>query len=339
MEDTSSFIKASAALQRIAEQASRFARVDVPVLCLGESGTGKEVVARLIHSQSSRARRMFLKVNCAALPVDLLESELFGFEAGAFTGAIRSKPGKFEMCNGGTIFLDEVAEMPTGLQAKLLHVLQDGEFMRLGGRHQVKVDVRVLAATNVDVELALKTKMLREDLYYRLGAFIIRIPPLRARRDDIIPLLKHYVALYEARYNADPVTLSRQFVDVCHRYSWPGNVRELENLAKRIVVLRDEDLVLGELDMNPESSPLSAVERRPSDLKLMVRGLKAETEVDVIRQALHETHWNRKEAAKMLRISYKAMLYKVRQYGLDPSARATSPKPQRIDHLRAAVNA
>jgi len=322
----STFIQNSSALKRIAEQANQFAQVDVPVLCLGESGTGKEVIARLIHSLSPRANNMFLKVNCAALPADLLESELFGYEAGAFTGATRSKPGKFELCNGGTLMLDEVGEMPTSLQAKLLHVLQDGEFMRLGGRHQIKVDVRILAATNVDVQQAIRTKALREDLYYRLSAFIIRMPPLRERREDIAPILRHYINLYADTYNLPPVLLSENFMNVCLRYGWPGNVRELENLAKRVVILRDETLVLSELQMEParnqELELVASTNERTDDLKSLVRGLKADAEIDAIRQALDDTRWNRKEAAKLLKISYKAMLYKVRQYGLDQPQQA-----------------
>ena len=322
----STFIQNSSALKRIAEQANQFAQVDVPVLCLGESGTGKEVIARLIHSLSPRANNMFLKVNCAALPADLLESELFGYEAGAFTGATRSKPGKFELCNGGTLMLDEVGEMPTSLQAKLLHVLQDGEFMRLGGRHQIKVDVRILAATNVDVQHAIRTKALREDLYYRLSAFIIRMPPLRERREDIAPILRHYINLYADTYNLPPVLLSENFMNVCLRYGWPGNVRELENLAKRVVILRDETLVPSELQMEParnqELELVASTNERTDDLKSLVRGLKADAEIDAIRQALDDTRWNRKEAAKLLKISYKAMLYKVRQYGLDQPQQA-----------------
>lgn len=222
--------------------------------------------------------------------------------------------------------LDEVGEMPTSLQAKLLHVLQDGEFMRLGGRHQIKVDVRILAATNVDVQHAIRTKALREDLYYRLSAFIIRMPPLRERREDIAPILRHYINLYADTYNLPPVLLSENFMNVCLRYGWPGNVRELENLAKRVVILRDETLVLSELQMEParnqELELVASTNERTDDLKSLVRGLKADAEIDAIRQALDDTRWNRKEAAKLLKISYKAMLYKVRQYGLDQPQQA-----------------
>src|SRR5579862_3576950 len=235
------FIGASSAMRKIRAQVEQMAAVNVPVLILGESGTGKEIVARLIHQISPRASRTFLKVNCAALPADLLESELFGYEVGAFTGASRAKPGKFELSDKGTIFLDEIAEMPPTLQAKLLHVLQDGEFMRLGGQHRIKVDVRVLAATNIDVHHALETKMLREDLYYRLSGFIINLPPLRERPEDILLLVQHYVTRFAADYGLPAVRLTPEFQDMCLRYVWPGNVRELENVAKRLVILGHEE--------------------------------------------------------------------------------------------------
>ena len=339
------FVKASPAMCRIADQVGQLAKVDVPVLCLGESGTGKEVVARLIHQLSPRANQMFLKVNCAALPADLLESELFGYESGAFTGAVRSKPGKFEICHRGTILLDEVGEMPPSLQAKLLHVLQDGEFTRLGGRHPVRVDVRVLAATNVDVHLAMRTKMLREDLYYRLSGFVINLPPLRERVEDIPVLLSHYLARFAVRYSVPPIELSPSFLDACMRYSWPGNVRELENVAKRFLILRDESLALSDLAPSTHGASHRApaagpAEVRTDDLKTMVRGLKQEAEVEAIRRALEETHWNRKEAAGLLKISYKALLYKVRQYGLDrtPSDSRRNSEAAKGLSLKRAVN-
>src|SRR6201997_1318030 len=193
------FVAASPGMRKIRSQAALVANVDIPVLLLGESGTGKEVLARLVHKLSPRAHRTFLKVNCAAVPADLLESELFGYEAGAFTGATKAKPGQFELCNKGTILLDEIGELPPALQAKLLHVLQDRQFSRLGGRSLVTVDVRILAATNVDIEQALETKRLREDLYYRLSAFTVYLPPLRERREDIAPLLCYFMERLAAR--------------------------------------------------------------------------------------------------------------------------------------------
>jgi DNA-binding NtrC family response regulator len=321
--DGSIFVAASPAMQKIRAQALQVANINVPVLLLGESGTGKEVVARFIWKFSARAHRTFMKVNCAALPAELLESELFGFEAGAFTGATRAKPGKFELCDKGTFLLDEIAEMPPGLQAKLLHVLQDQEFSRLGSRSSIAVDVRILAATNVNVEQALATKKLREDLYYRLNAFTLHLPPLRERKEEIPLLLKQFMALWADRYARPPLPLSQSFIDACSRYSWPGNVRELENLVKRYLILGDELLVLSDLEANarepaPSQAALPApAARQPGELKSSARGSKDEAEADTIARALEHTKWNRKEAARLLNISHKTLLDKIRQYGLE----------------------
>jgi DNA-binding NtrC family response regulator len=317
------FIAASPAMRKIRAQVEQVASVNVPVLLLGESGTGKEVVARLIHKRSARASRIFLKVNCAALPADLLESELFGYEAGAFTGANRPKPGKFEICDEGTILLDEIGELPSGLQAKLLHVIQDQEFSRLGSRSaMVKVDVRILAATNVDIAAAIAHKKLREDLYYRLNAFTLNLPPLRERREEIPLLLRQFMASYAGRYARTPLPLSPGLVDACVRYSWPGNLRELENFVKRYLILGDESLVRSELEVKEEEKEVAAGTARtmsgspPAGLKSLVRSVKDEAEMDAISRALAETNWNRKRAAQLLNISYKALLYKIRQYGI-----------------------
>jgi len=277
------------------------------------------VVARLIHKLSPRAHRTFLKVNCAALPAELLESELFGYEPGAFTGANRSKPGKFELCNHGTILLDEIGEMPTSLQAKLLQVLQDQQFSRLGGRCTITVDVRILAATNINIPQAIASKQLREDLYYRLNAFTVNLPPLRERREEIPLLLKHFMRTLADRYARPPLPLSAAFVEACTRYHWPGNLRELENLVKRYLILGDDTLILSELDPAtalPGGLPAEGP-GMPGDLKSLVRGLKDEAEMDAIRKMLDQTRWNRKEAARRLNISYKALLYKIRQYGIE----------------------
>lgn len=317
------FVAASDAMHRIRSQVGMVARVDVPMLLLGESGTGKEVVARLIHKLSPRAQNTFLKVNCAALPSDLLESELFGYETGAFTGASRPKPGKFELCNRGTILLDEIGEMPPSLQAKLLHVLQDQQFSRLGSRSMVKVDVRILAATNIDVHKAMAEKRLREDLYYRLNAFTVHVPPLRERTEEIPLLLRHFMSRFAARYARDPLPLSPQLMEAALKYPWPGNLRELENFVKRYLIMGDESQVLKELEgtvngKTPASVPAStAPASSTSDLKSLVRGLKDEAEMEAIGKALERTKWNRKEAARLLNISYKALLYKIRQYGLE----------------------
>src|ERR1700675_353797 len=317
------FVAASPAMRKIRSQAALVANVDIPVLMLGESGTGKEVVARLIHKLSPRAHRTFLKVNCAAVPGDLLESELFGHEAGAFTGATHAKPGKFELCNKGTILLDEIGEMPALLQAKLLHVLQDQTFSRLGSRSVIKVDVRILAATNINIPEALASKRLREDLYYRLNAFTMQLPPLRERKEEIPILLKHFMSRMAEQYARPPLPLSPNLLQACQDYSWPGNLRELSNFIKRYLVLGDEKLAIAEL--NPKSDVnggqrveggTKAADSSAGGLKSLSRSAKDEAEATAITQALEQTNWNRKQAAALLKISYKALLYKIRQYGI-----------------------
>jgi len=322
------FIAAGPAMQVVRAQADRVAAVDVPVLILGESGSGKEVIARLIHKLSPRARGSFLKVNCAALPGELLESELFGYEPGAFTGATRSKPGKFELCNKGTILLDEIAEMPPSLQAKLLHVLQDQQFSRLGGRSNITVDVRILAATNVNIKQALADQRFRPDLYYRLNAFTLTLPPLRQRQEEIPLLLRHFMARFAARYARAPLPFSPKMMEACLRYPRPGNLRELENFVKRYLILGDEELVLGEFAPRtafaPPSEPNLTGEQAPRGLKSMMRNLTDEAEAEAISRALDDTQWSRKRAAHLLQISYKALLYKMRQYGIGETTAAKS---------------
>src|SRR5450755_2883718 len=315
------FVAASPAMRKIRSQAALVANVDIPVLMLGESGTGKEVVARLIHKLSPRAHRTFLKVNCAAVPGDLLESELFGHEAGAFTGATHAKPGKFELCNKGTILLDEIGEMPPLLQAKLLHVLQDQTFSRLGGRTVIKVDVRILAATNIDIPEALATKRLREDLYYRLNAFTLSLPPLRDRKEEIPILLKHFMSRMSESYARLPLPLSPALLQACQNHSWPGNLRELNNFLKRYLILGDEKLAVSELLPRNDGTgggpdDASARGADSGGLKSLARTAKDEAEAQAITQALAQTNWNRKQAAAILQISYKALLYKIRQYGI-----------------------
>jgi DNA-binding NtrC family response regulator len=315
------FIAASPAMRKIRSQAALVANVDIPVLLLGESGTGKEVLARLIHKLSPRAHRTFLKVNCAAVPADLLESELFGYEPGAFTGATHAKPGKFELCNKGTILLDEIGEMPPALQAKLLHVLQDQQFSRLGSRSVIKVDVRILAATNIDIPQALAAKRLREDLYYRLNAFTLQLPPLRERKEEIPVLLRHFMTRMAERYARPQLPLSPAMLAACQAHPWPGNLRELNNFLKRYLILGDENLAVAELqprnDGNGGARGDSGTKTaEPGGLKSLARSAKDEAEGEAIRQALEQTNWNRKQAAVLLQISYKALLYKIRQYGI-----------------------
>src|SRR5262245_14789435 len=313
LDDELFFLAASPVMKQIRAQVALIAKVDVPVLLLGESGVGKEILARLIHKMSIRAHRPMVKVNCAALPADLLESELFGYEPGAFTGAAKSKPGKFELAHKGTILLDEIGEMSAALQAKLLHVLQDGQFSRLGGRANVTVDARILAATNIDVQKAIAERKLRQDLYYRLNAFTMTIPPLRERRQEIPPLLTCFMNNLAEKFGKNPLPLSDRLVQECMRYHWPGNLRELGNFVKRYLVLEQESLVIDELRTKTtapedrEGFPASA----RGDLKALVRSLKDDAEAREIQKALENANWNRKIAATQLNISYKALLYKI----------------------------
>jgi two-component system, NtrC family, response regulator AtoC len=319
------FLAASPAMQKIRAQAAQVAKVDISVLLLGESGAGKEVLARLIHKLSRRAGKPMMKVNCAALPHDLLESELFGYEAGAFTGATRSKPGLLELCDKGTIFLDEIGEMSPVLQAKLLHVLQDGKFSRLGGRNTITSDFRVIAATNINVKEAIDAKTFREDLYYRLNAFTVNVPPLRERREEIPFLLKHFIQQFSEKYNCAAVECSEQLIRACLQHSWPGNLRELGNFVKRHLVLQDEAQAIAELESNNTCAQLAAgfdyensLLGEGTDLKSMVQDLKERAEPKIIERVLIATKWNCKTAAMQLKISYKALLYKMKQYRIFP---------------------
>jgi two-component system, NtrC family, response regulator AtoC len=330
LDEQNMFVFASQSMRDIRHQCSLVARVDIPVLILGESGTGKEVLAKYLHKTSPRANRMFLKVNCAAMPGDLLESELFGYEQGAFTGANRAKPGKFEMCNGGTIFLDEIGELPFSLQAKLLHVLQDGVFSRLGARSTSKVDVRVLAATNIDMKQAIAQKSFREDLFYRLNGFTLTLPPLRKRKEEIPIVIQYFITRLADGFGREVPAVSDRLLQACMDYDWPGNLRELENFVKRFIILGNEDLMISEL---AAGSPLRAESKRasaldvpePDDLKRMVRGLKADAELEAIARILEKTNWNRKKASTELNISYKALLYKIKQYGIQPPKDTGTP--------------
>jgi len=324
VENHISFLAVSPAMRKIRAQVAQVAKVDIPVLLLGESGVGKEVLARLIHKLSRRCAKTMIKVNCAALPADLLESELFGYEPGAFTGANRSKLGTLELCDKGTVFLDEIGEMSPTVQAKLLHVLQDGKFSRLGGRTTLTSDFRVLAATNINVKEAISTKAFREDLYYRLNAFTINVPPLRERSEEIPILVKHFMQQFSEKYDCTPADCSPNLIRACLRYSWPGNLRELGNFIKRYMVLRDEAAAIAELEEQQNSVGID-MELTDEDclisaggLKSMVQNLKERAEPKIIERVLIATKWNCKLAAKQLKISYKALLYKMKQYHVLP---------------------
>jgi two-component system response regulator AtoC len=345
-------------MREVRDLVSRVADTDVTVLVRGESGTGKELVARALHAASPRRDRTFVKVNCAALPAELLESELFGFERGAFTGAIQHKPGKFEFANHGTMFLDEISEMTAALQAKLLQVLQDGEFARLGGRQDVRVDVRVVAATNRDLEAAVSEGQFREDLFFRLNVVCITLPPLRQRRDEIPVLTDHFLRRYSEHYNKPAPALATDTLRLFAEYEWPGNVRELENLVKRMVILGTDAPIRRELadaiagralrtgpipalqgsaaaapslpepavarapatSPTPESAPAAPPPVITGSLKDIARHAAREAERELISRTLQQTRWNRREAAEILGISYKALLYKIKEAELDKAS-------------------
>lgn len=321
LNETHSFVRSSKRMRDLESQAALVARADIPLLILGESGTGKEILALYTHKMSARSQNIFLKVNCAAVPADLLESELFGYEQGAFTGAVKTKPGKFEVCTGGTIFLDEIGEMPAILQAKLLQVLQDGTFSRLGSRSPMKVDVRVIAATNINMKEAMANKTFREDLYYRLNGFTLSIPPLRERKEEIPIFADYFMRKGAKRYGRDPLAFSSHLMSALTEHTWPGNLREMENVINRYLVLGDETAIVEELSPSSVYQGATAVaQEAPSGagLKAMVRNLKGDAESLAIAQVLEGTGWNRKAAANDLQISYKALLYKIKQYDLSP---------------------
>jgi two-component system response regulator AtoC len=318
----------SDALRAVRATLEQIADTDVTILIQGESGVGKEIVARTAHDLSPRADKPFIKVNCAALPAELLESELFGYEKGAFTGATARKHGKFEVAHRGAIFLDEIGEMSPALQAKLLQVLQDHEFTRLGSNQEVKVDVRVVCATNRRLIEMVAAGGFREDLYFRLNVVSIEIPPLRARREEIPLLVDAFLRRFSARYAKPAPELSAELRGELDRYAFPGNVRELENLVKRIVVLGREDAILAELRAargGARSSDalrdlIAGFEETAGAIPLREVGrlVALEAEREAIDRVLQHTQWNRKQAARLLGVSYKTLLHKIRDCGLAP---------------------
>ncbi len=339
------------AMQTVMDMVDRVADSSVDVLLRGESGTGKEVIARELHRRSGRRTRPFVKVNCAALPADLLESELFGHERGAFTGAGTTRIGKFEFADGGTIMLDEIGELPIGLQAKILHVLQDRQFTKLGSNRPVDVDVRVIAATNRDLDSMMRDRAFREDLYYRLQVIELRIPPLRQRRNEIPALIEFFLLRYARLYRRPAPRPSQLLLDTLEGYAWPGNIRELENTMKRFVVLQDERMILTELNRprhaepapkpvaaaavtapaptevdhtpvapaaEPDDVPLELLEDADGqiDLQALAKTAALHAQRKAIDQALARFRWNRRKAAAYLSVSYKTLLNKMKECGI-----------------------
>jgi two-component system response regulator AtoC len=317
---------------------------EAPVLIQGETGAGKEVLARYLHSLSRRANRPFLKLNCAALPSELVESELFGYERGAFTGAFQRKPGMFELADGGTLLLDEIGDMDFKLQAKLLQVLQDHEFQRLGGKETVRVDVRVLAATHNDLEKSIAQGRFRQDLFYRLNVVTLYVPPLRERKEDILQLIQ-MLSRRHAPADAPPMTITPVLQQALLLHDWPGNVRELENVVRKLLVLQDQDLIARELSARAARKTLTATpvldlqpktETNPANSPILeqVTQAKEQAETEAILAALNSTRWNRKKAASLLKIDYKALLYKMKKLGIEdgpaqgkpPLSEASAPK-------------
>ena len=318
----------SPAMAEVQARASRISRTNVPILIFGEGGTGKEALARWIHANSEYGTGEFVKVNCAAIPGTLLESELFGYEKGAFTGANNDKPGRVEMAHRGTLFLDEISELDMSLQSKLLQLLQDGQFCRIGAQEDKKVEVRVVCATNRKLEQEIENGTFRSDLFYRINVVNLHLPPLRERASDIPELANYFLEYHNRKYNCRAKALSNEMMGTLRKYHWPGNIRELENLIKRYVILGNEEVITA--DLAPRSTDFFNTEI-PVDgqisLKKLTRQAVRELERKVILKVLQNHHWNRKQAARALSISYRALLYKIRDAGL-PSNRIAKQHPE-----------
>jgi len=344
------FIAASPATRRLRTQAELISQTDVPVLITGEAGSGKTTAARLIHSLSIRSSFPFMQVKCAVLTSDLLENELFGYEHTSANGQPESTPGKFEQCAKGTILLDEFDAMPDAVQRRLLKLLETGEFVRCGGQNPIRADVRIIATTCGDLELAAAEKRVQEDLFYRLSVFELHVPPLRERHEEIPLLLGHLMNRLTRRYGVPAPRFSSVLLDACQQYAWPGNLRELENFAKRFLAHGEEDAALHDLHSRLDyasagkgenrnrhaktSVPPSSLQtsKEESFLKLLARNAKGEAERGAIAHALEQTHWNRRAATRLLNISYRALLYKIQEYHLAPPAE--SARLFNIDGMR-----
>jgi len=311
----------SEAMNGVRDRLAKLAGANVPVLIQGESGTGKDIIARMVHAASPWRTGPWVKVNCPAIPGTLLESELFGYEKGAFTGAYGVKPGRVEMAHRGTLFLDEISELDMALQSKLLQLLQDGQFCRIGAQEDKKVEVRVVCATNRKLEQEIENGTFRSDLFYRINVLNLHLPPLRERAGDIPDLVAYFLEHHNRKYNCRAKPLSSELMAVLRKYHWPGNIRELENLIKRYVILGNEDVI--STDLAPRTADFFSTDI-PVDgqisLKKLTRQCVRELERKVILKVLQNHHWNRKKAARALSISYRALLYKIRDAGL-PSNR------------------
>jgi len=318
----------SDAMQGVRERLDKVASANVPVLIQGESGTGKDIIARMIHGFSPWKSGPFVKVNCPAIPGTLLESELFGYEKGAFTGAYGAKPGRVELAHRGTLFLDEISELDLALQSKLLQLLQDGQFCRIGAQEDKRVEVRVVCATNRQLEVEIDNGTFRQDLFYRINVVNIHMPPLRERRGDIEDLVHYFLEYYNRKYNCRARPLSNDLMAVLQKYHWPGNIRELENLVKRYVILGTEEAISSDLiSREQEYFNPDVILDGPISLKKLTRQAVRELERKVILKVLQANHWNRKQAARALSISYRALLYKIRDAGLPPN-RASRRQPE-----------
>lgn len=330
----------SPAMALVRQKISKVATANVPVLIRGESGTGKEMVAKMLHRHSPWSGGPFVKVNCPAIPGTLLESELFGYEKGAFTGAVGTKPGRVEMAHRGTLFLDEVGELEPALQAKLLQLLQDGQFCRIGAQEDLRVEVRIVCATNRNLEEEIEAGNFRQDLFYRINVVSIELPLLRERREDIPLLVDYFLSEYGAKYKRPVRPLSAGLMRALREYNWPGNIRELENLMKRYVILGSEDTISSELTQRETERPflLPDVTAEGSiSLKKLTRQATQELEQKIIVRVLEAHNWNRKRAARALNISYRALLYKIRQAGLPPKRTRNLPaSPAELPEARPA---
>jgi two-component system response regulator AtoC len=340
----------SPAIKAILSQVPDIGSSDVPVLILGETGSGKEVLARELHANSPRSGKVFLKLNCAALPSELLESELFGYERGAFTGALQKKIGMFEVADGGTLLLDEIGDMDIRLQAKLLHVLQDHEFHRIGGKEVIRVDVRIMASTHRDLQKAIAERAFREDLYYRLNVINVEVPPLRERKEDIPGLAEVIIRKY-VRPGTPPPTITANLKQALLSYHWPGNVRELENVMRNLIVFRNPEALAVRLEMKAKPKAFEAAPdvslRAASQASFNpgqrtpvleeVSEAKKRAEAEAILSALQSTHWNRKQAAALVGVDYKVFLYKMKKLGIPGKIHSPVTVPEKGEVLSVAA--